>query len=323
MAGLSAKPDEDLLIAGIVDHGLFASRAGSPWQPLDTEAVDAGGIANRMGVLVYDPQHPMTFWESGSYGPGVYRTDDDGKTFIQLGDLGGAGDHTGSDLVSIDFTDANRKTLLAGSHEQSQAVFLSKDGGMTWNNVGGALPAATNCAYPLIITASTFLVGCAGYGGGPHGIYRTTDGATTWTQVSATGGGSAPLHASDGTIYWASPDGALVTGSFQDEGQHWKVMVQPNSFLANHPPVELPGGDIAAIGTQVIVVSPDHGASWTAASSDLPYTGQDPPPAGLVYSSQRQAFYIYHFTCAFDGGPVYVPDDAVMRFDYVAANHGD
>ena len=45
----------------------------------------------------------------------------------------------------------------------------------------------------------------------------------------------------------------------------------------------------------------------------LPYSDA----VGLAYSKFQKAFYIWHFTCGFNG-PIPVPADAVMRypFDY-------
>jgi photosystem II stability/assembly factor-like uncharacterized protein len=295
MSNLSAKPDEDLLIAGIAQLGLWASRDGGAWQAMGTGDGSAP-ITNRTSAIVYDPVVSTRFWESGIYNAGgVYETTDDGMTFSALGTV----HHC--DLVSIDFTDPNRQTLLAGGHEETQTVYLSTNGGTTWTNVGGGLPATAECTNPLIIDSQTFLVGCTN-----SGIYRTTDGAVTWTQVTKSGGSSAPLRASDGTIYWAGSASGLTSST--DEGQHWTDPVGTGTLTGVHP-IELPGGTLATLSTQSVVVSSDRGTTWSPASTALPYGDA----VGLVYSSQRKAFYIWHFTCA--NGPVLVPTDAIMRFD--------
>jgi hypothetical protein len=306
LSHVSAKPDEDLLIAGVAQKGLWASSdGGKTWHALGTGG-GSDSIVNRLSWIAYDPTDKQRFWESGIYNSGgVYQTTDDGTTFKQLGDV------THDDYVSVDFTDPNRQTLLAGGHEQSQTVHRSTNGGMTWNNVGAGLPANTNSSFPLVIDALTHLVGCAGYGGGPPGIFRTTDGGAHWNQVSQSGGGTAPLLASDGSIYWASPQGHGMVRS-TDQGKTWNDAVG-NGVVDNIHPVELPDGRLATIsyGFQKIVVSSDHGATWGAASTDLPYHD----PSGLAYSAQQKAFFIWHFTCGFNG-PVPVPADAIMRYDF-------
>ena len=113
------------MIAFVNTHGLYSMpAAGGEWTPIGT-----GGdpVDNRMTQILADPDNPATFWESGSYGThGVFRTDDNGATFRALGDVR----HV--DYMSIDFTDPDRSTILAGGHESS-TVHWSKDGGATWD----------------------------------------------------------------------------------------------------------------------------------------------------------------------------------------------
>jgi hypothetical protein len=305
MAGFFAKPDEDLLIAGIALRGLWGSRdGGNSWQALSADA-GAANITNRPRSIVFDPNDSMKFWESGIYdGAGVFLTTNDGLTFAPLGMV------MNSDLVSVDLSDPNRQTLVAGGHEQSQTLYRSTNGGMTWTNVGAGLPGNTNCTFPLVISAQVHLVGCGGYGGGPSGVYLTADGGGTWKAMTTAGGSGAPLLASDASIYWAAPNAGGLTRS-TDSGQHWTQTVGPQ-VVSSVSPIELPDGRLATIGAQsAIVVSADHGVSWKPVTTTLPYTDA----VGLVYSQQRKAFYIWHFTCGFSG-PVPVPADAIMSFDF-------
>jgi hypothetical protein len=303
MTSVTAKPDEDMLIAGIAQDGLWASTdGGGSWKALGTGKGSAV-ITNRPMAIVFDPETSKRYWESGIYNSGgVYETEDDGATFTQLGSV------TNDDLVSVDFTDPNRMTLLAGSHESgTPTLSRSTDGGKTWSSVSAGLPTMTNCTSPLVIDTQTYLVGCAGYGGGPIGVYRSIDGGTTWTGVTTSGGAGAPLRASDNSIYWATPNTAGMTRS-TDDGQQWSNVVGPNVVESVHP-VELPDGRIAALGPQTIVVSADMGATWQPATTALPYSDA----SGLTYSVQRKTFYIWHFTCGFNM-PIPVPVDAIMSF---------
>jgi hypothetical protein len=303
MTYVSAKPDEDLLIAGIALDGLWGSHdGGQSWQAMGKGSGSAT-ITNRPSAIVYDPQNSMRYWESGIYnGNGVYRTADDGTTFTQLGTA------IGADSLSIDFSDANRQTLLAGGHEMSQTLQHSSNGGMAWNNIGAGLPANTNCTYPLVIDSQTYLAGCGGYGGGPSGIYRTTTSGGSWTNVSTAGGIDTPLVASDGSIYWSTPNGKGVTRS-TDHGVTWSAAMGSGS-VASTSPIELPDGRIATLGPKYVMVSGDHGATWNPASDMLPYNDG----VGVAYSSQQKAFFIWHFTCG--NPPVPVPADAIMRFNF-------
>lgn len=304
MTSVFAKPDENLLIAGIALDGLWASNnGGANWQAMGTGSGSAT-ITNRPTSIAYDPMTSTRFWESGIYnGGGVYETMDDGTTFVQVGDV------THCDLVSIDFSDPDRQTMLAGGHEQSQTLYRSADGGTTWNNVGAGLPVNTNCTFPMIIDSQTHLVGCGGYGGGATGIYRTTDGGVTWVSTTASGGASAPLRATDQSIYWASPGGLGMTRS-TDDGQNWADVIGSGVITAVTP-IELPDGRIATLGPTYVMVSANHGATWSPATAALPYSDA----VGIVYSAQEKAFYTWHFTCGFNG-PVPVPSDAIMKFDF-------
>jgi hypothetical protein len=300
MGWVSAKPDQDMLIAGIAVKGLWASTdGGASWTALGSAAGSAA-IDNRPHSIVYDPTTPSRFWQSGIYeGHGVFETKDDGSAFEVLGDI------RHCDLVAVDFSDPARQLLLAGGHEQDQTLYRTTDGGMNWTNIGMMLPAGRGCTWPLILDTMTHLIGCgAPFGGG--GVLRTTDGAMTWTEVGTTGGASAPLRASDGTIYWASPVGHVMVHS-TDNGLTWTE--SPTLEVGYVSPIELPDGTIAALNSEYIMLTSDHAMTWRKLVA-LPFNDA----TGLTYSTQRKAIYVWHSACG--TGVVPVPADAIMRYDY-------
>ena len=182
-------PHEDELIAGVAASGLWASRdGGGSWQQLGKGS--SVMIQNRPTSVVFDPLVKGQYWEAGIYGAGsgAFRTSDEGNTFVPLGTI-----HH-DNLISIDFTDAARQTLLVGGHEQDQTLYRSTNGGQAWVNVGLNLPAQLSCNFPLIFDRQTHLVGCGEFSS--TGIYKTTDGGTTWKRVSMAGVLGAPLVAS-------------------------------------------------------------------------------------------------------------------------------
>src|SRR5215216_2878891 len=113
---LSAVPGKDRLVVSIAQRGLLAKAAGgTEWLPLGAGKGSAS-ITNRGSAIVYDPNDPDVFWEAGSYnGGGVYRTDDGGETFVDLG-------LSHNDYVSVDFSDPKRKTLLASGHDAPRTL---------------------------------------------------------------------------------------------------------------------------------------------------------------------------------------------------------
>lgn len=294
---LSVKPDDGSVIAGLSEAGLFVTNdRGATWTALG-DGPQSTPITNRPSQIVYDPDEPSRYWLAGTYvTPGIYRTDDDGVTFESLGDA------WHNEYLSIDFSDAKRKTLLAGSHEQAQTLWRSSDGGDTWDQIGANVP--TDCSwttYPVIVDSETYLLGCG------NGIWRSTDAGDTWGAVSALGGAAAPLIASDGAVYWVDGDGGLEAST--DAGATWTRVVG-GGVLSKAAPVELPDGRLAALAGQGILLSADGGVHWSSITPQLTFM-----PTGLVYSAVERAFYVWNSTC----NPT-VPVDAIQRFafDYEA-----
>ena len=298
LALLSVRPDRDMVTVSVAGRGLWATTNGSAeWSPLG-QGPGSATIINRGSSIVYDPDRPNTFWESGIYnGGGVYRSDDSGVTFRQLGTV------THNDAVSVDLTDPQRLTLLAGGHEQPN-LFMSRDGGRTWSDISGSLPKdAGFSSQPLTLDSQTFLLGTSD--GAGSGIFRTVDSGGTWTSVYKGAVKGRPLVAkSDGAIYWVTASGGLIKSV--DKGMNWTSSVGAGVLAATSPyVVELPDGALAAAGRSVLI-SRDHGATWVAVGPSLPIQ-----PTGLAYSPFRKAFYTWYSTC-----DTPVPANAILRLDF-------
>jgi photosystem II stability/assembly factor-like uncharacterized protein len=294
-----------MVIAGVAKAGLWATDdGGKSWSKLGSGAGSAI-ITNRISAVVYDPGHPGTFWESGIYnGGGVYKTSDNGGTFEQLGDV------THTDSVSVDFTDPERKTLLAGPHEATSKLYRSTDGGKTWNDIGKNLPGGAGfCTATQVLSATNLLVGCVG-----GGVYHSTDGSG-WTSVGSKGVIPQPLLASDGAIYWPGSQGGVSVST--DQGQHFKEAADGNlapGIVGSLYPAELPDGRIAIIGKDHLLISADKGATWKPIGEPLPYPGGGYDGArGPAYSVRTKTFYIWRWDC----GETVLPN-AIMSagFDY-------
>ena len=177
---LSSHPNRDEIIVSVAQKGLWATTdGGASWHKLGAGQGSAT-ITNRGSSMVFDPTNPDVFWESGIYNSnGIYKTSANGNIFAALGDA----KHT--DSVSVDLSDPQRQTLLAGGHEQKQMVYRSENGGSSWTNVGLNLPAGTNfCTTTLVLDKQVHMVGCSGYAGGTDGVFRTTDGGKTWARTA-------------------------------------------------------------------------------------------------------------------------------------------
>jgi hypothetical protein len=297
MGAVFPDPHSDTLITGVAQQGLWTSKVDGVWVAAGTTGAK---ITNRISSVVFDPTRAGVFWESGIYnGGGVYKTSDSGASFAQEGTIGHC------DSVSVDFTDPDRKTQLAGAHEQARKLYLSVNSGSSWTDIGMALPAGSGfCTNTLVLNATTFLAGCGGWYGGTPGIYRSSNTGASWTLVSDKGVAGQPLLASNGTIYWAGHQGGGMYKSV-DQGLTWVAIGDASKSIAIAP-VELPDGRIVAAGPKTLMVTADKGTSWQAIGTNLPFT-----PHGLSYSASRKAFYLTHFTCS---NPV--PADGVMRFGF-------
>jgi hypothetical protein len=299
---VSATPGSRTVIAGVAKVGLFASTdRGAHWDSLGTGAGSAT-ITNRPSSIVYDPDDVSTFWESGIYnGGGLYRTSDAGETFEQLGDV------THNDLVSLDFGDPGRKTLLVGGHEQKQTLYLSTDGGQSFEQIGKNLPAESHfSSNPLVLDQDSFLLGSCGYGDGACGIYRSTDRGAHWERASELPAQARPLVAADGTIYWSLIyDGGLARSD--DGGSSW---TKASDNIVTGYPVELPDGRILALRGTHVVVSSDQASTWTEVGDEIPWK-----PSGVAYSVAAKTLFVWHWDCGDQ-----VLDDAIMSagFDYTA-----
>ncbi|HEY0457147.1 MAG TPA: hypothetical protein VGE41_12285 [Verrucomicrobiae bacterium] len=283
---LSVVPGQDRIIAGIAKRGLWQTTdGGRSWTELG-QSVGSDKIVNRPSRILYDPKVANVFWESGIYNSfGVYRTDDGGLTFHHLGNI------RHNDEVEVNLGDPQRRTLLAGGHEQSRTLWKSLDRGQSWTNIGAMLPEGSKfSSNPLLIDANTYLVNASGWGKGTGGVYRTTNGGASWTQVSTLEANGEALRASDGSIYWMLMyDRGLLRSS--DKGETWKQTCG-SGVVRGSRLIELPDQKLAALGGKGIKISADQGATWTPILEPTP--GK---PAGLVYAPQRKAFFIWNWDC--------------------------
>jgi photosystem II stability/assembly factor-like uncharacterized protein len=308
LAGMSSEcsvvvapsPHVDMIVAAIGKHGIWESNdGGDSWN----EFPASDQITSRPTQILHDPTNPGVFWDAGIYNNnGLFKTTDNGNSFPQQGWI------THLDSISVDFSDPQRQTLLAGPHEASQKLYLSTDGGQNWDDWGSRLPAGTGfCTEALVLDAQTFLVGCGGWGGGTLGIQRSVNGGSDWVTVYDKAVSDHGLYASDGAIYWAGMSGGLVKST--DKGLTWASVADGATAIAIHP-VELPSGKIATVSATDIMVSADKGATWQPVTQGfLPYMPNK--PNGIAYSRFRKAFYIWRWDC----GPV-IESDEIFRFGY-------
>jgi hypothetical protein len=123
---------------------------------------------------------------------------------------------------------------------------------------------------------------------GACGVYRSTDGGTTWTRATDLGVVGEPLVTSTGAIFWPLIYNSGLARSM-DKGQTWTKVA--NSFFSVKP-LELPGGRLAGIIGDHLQLSADGGATWKPTGDKLPFQ-----VSGLTYSVALKTFFISHWDC--------------------------
>lgn len=297
---LFANPLRNELYVGIAARGMFKLDESGEWTPMGDSAQSAS-ITNRPTWIEYDQANPDRFWQAGIYGDGVYRTDDGGSTFARQGDVS----HV--DFLSTDVNDPDRRTMLAGGHED-RIVYLSRDAGASWTDIAASLPDGVGFTeFPVVVDETTFLVGSRR--GENAGIYRSTDGGESWSVVHQGGISGAPVVDGD-NIYWLSEQGPLVVS--RNGGETFDV--QATGIGGNAVTLsQLGDGRLLTHDDGNVLVSADAGASWAPIGPALPFT-----PNGVVMTSDQSAVYAWSFTCTFgDGSPVL--ENSIIRLDITNA----
>ncbi|HUI55384.1 MAG TPA: hypothetical protein VLY04_10455 [Bryobacteraceae bacterium] len=179
--------------------GVFKSaNEGVSWTPVFDHA---GGMMS-IGAVAVAPSNPSVVWvgtgeadnrQSSSWGDGVYKSTDGGFTWEKMGLEETR--HIGKIIVHP--TDPNTVWIAAVGHlwgsNAERGVYKTTNGGKSWKKVlykddnTGAIDLAMDPKDPEVVFAALYQRQRKGWGfngGGPGGgIYRTTDGGVTWTQL--------------------------------------------------------------------------------------------------------------------------------------------
>ena len=173
--------------------------AASQWtfigpQPTNTPYVTTT-VSGRVSALAIDPRSNNTVYLGGAQG-GIWKTTDGGTTWAPLTDTQ-ASLATGS--IALDPN--NPDTVYVGTGEENfsgdsyygQGILKSTDAGATWTNYPGPFvgPFSSDGFYgggarigSLAVNPSNSQILLAGVAVNfEDGIYRSTDGGMTWTQV--------------------------------------------------------------------------------------------------------------------------------------------
>jgi photosystem II stability/assembly factor-like uncharacterized protein len=238
----------------------FGATGGGVWKTTDgglswTPVSDKAFRTSSVGAIAIAPSNPDVVYAGMGetelrgniiQGDGIYRTADGGKTWASLGlektqAIARIRVHPSNpDLVYV--------AALGNPYgpNPERGVFRSKDGGKSWERVlyrderTGAVDLAMDPNDPNVLYAALWEVFRTPYSlssGGPgSGLFKSTDGGTTWTELTKNAGLPAPLWGKTG-----------ITVSGADSHRLYAIIEAKD------------GG---------IFMSDDAGATWTRVNDD-------------------------------------------------------
>jgi photosystem II stability/assembly factor-like uncharacterized protein len=188
----------DIIYVGTASGGVFkTTNGGITWDPVFDDQP-----TSTIGDVTVAPSDPSIVWvgsgeannrQSSSWGNGVYKSTDSGKTWKHMGL--DASMHIGRIVISP--ADPNIVYVAAGGNlwgpSKDRGIYKSTDGGKTWSNVlfvnedTGASDIAMNTDSPGTLIAAMYqrrrtVFGYSGSGPG-SGLYKTTDGGASWKKL--------------------------------------------------------------------------------------------------------------------------------------------
>jgi len=302
--GVPGRPNE--FYFGAVNGGVWKTiDGGRVWFPIfdgqSTASIGAISVATSDPNIVYVGSGESTLRDSVGYGNGVYKSVDAGKTWTHLGLE--ETHHIGK--IAIDPKNPNNVfvaaigKLYAANNERG--IFRSRDGGRTWQKVLGDENVG---AVEVVIDPSNSQIVYTGLwntrrppwftyaptNGAGGGIFKSTDGGSTWTQLT----NGLPKQGIGRTGIAIAPTNPNRVYAIVD-------CLLPEAPPQFEPPLNAPVPQPAPAGARPSSPPPgqggffrsdDAGATWTRISADPALWGRgwyfekiavDPTDADTVY----------------------------------------
>jgi photosystem II stability/assembly factor-like uncharacterized protein len=302
VAGVANQPN--VFYVGYDNGGVWRSTDyGNNWVPLfdnePTGSIGAIAVAPSDPNIIYVGSGAGIIRPDLATGDGMYKSVDAGKTWTHLG----LRDSQMIANVDVDPTDPNRLFVAVLGHpygpSAERGIFRSTDGGKTFQKVlykneymsGNDVridPKNPNIVYAALWQQQQSYIEGGEFGGVGGGIFKSTDGGTTWRQL--TNGLPAGVIEANLTVSPSNPSiiYAMVAGISEpaatggrpnttgtvnfykttDGGEHWN--------LAAHDPSN-PGASPDA--------TPDPRPLARIGGGDLPTLAVDPKDPNVVYSA--------------------------------------
>jgi photosystem II stability/assembly factor-like uncharacterized protein len=316
VSGVPSQPN--VFYIGFDNGGVWRSTDyGSNWEPI-FDAASSGSI----GAIAVAPSDPNVIYVGTgagiirpdlATGDGVYKSTDGGKTWTNLG----LHDSQMIAQIDVDPTNPNRFFVAVLGHpygpNAERGVFRSTDGGRTFEKVlykdeyTSANDVRIDPKNPNVVYAALweqqqgFSENGAGFGSAANGVFKSTDGGTTWKPAND---GLPPVlqanlavSPSNPSVVYAMVAAAPTPGArgggrggrggggggvefykSTDAGEHWHVARNdtPGAPVDNRPLVRIGGGDLPTIvvdpkndnvvysSSTVLWRTEDGGGTWSA-----------------------------------------------------------
>lgn len=197
VTGVPGKPN--LFYFGSTGGGVWRTKdGGSTWENISDDYF--GGSIGSVAVSEYDPNviyvggGEKTVRGNVSYGYGIWKTVDAGKTWQQMGLEDSR--HISRIRIHPRNPDLVYAAVMGDLYKSSETrgVYRSKDGGKSWEKVlfanadAGAVDLTFDPSNPRILYASTWRIRRTPYslesGGEGSALWKSTDSGDTWTKLS-------------------------------------------------------------------------------------------------------------------------------------------
>ena len=296
--GVPGRPNE--FYFGSVNGGVWKSiDAGRVWKPVfdgqPVASIGAIAVAPSAPDVIYVGSGESTLRDSAGFGNGMYKSTDAGKTWTHIG----LADTQHIGKIAVHPRDPQTLFVAAIGHlyapNAERGVFRSRDGGRTWQKVlfrnadVGAVEVVLDPTNPNVVYAGLWNTRrppwytYAPTNGPGGGIFKSTDGGTTWKQLT----NGLPREGIGRTGIAVAPSNPRRVYAVVD-----CLVPDPNEPAPSAAPNAGRGGAAVPRGQGGFFRSDDAGATWTRLSNDPALWGRgwyfekvtvDPKNADIVY----------------------------------------
>lgn len=288
-----------------------ASATGGVWKTSDNGVtwtpVFQNEATHSVGSIAVDQRNPRTLWvgtgeatnrQSSSWGDGIYKSIDGGKTWSNAG----LRDSHHIARIAIDPTNSDIVYVAVPGHlwgpNKDRGLYQTTDGGRTWRLIlekdedTGAIDVAIDPADPSIIYAALYQRRRAPFGfvgGGPgSALYKSTDAGRTWKRLTSglpsgtVGRIGISIYRKDPRIVYISLEqGERYTSSIsydkrlggifrsEDRGETWRNMGDWNPRPAYSSQIRVDPSDQSRIYMVQYSVSDDSGKTFRSPRQSL------------------------------------------------------